>query len=902
MQINASYMIDNTFLGQYGEHGKEYLKSKAFQNYFHVSYHQARYDCVYFYGILRTVTRSGGAGRKHVLRYQSTNDGFLTWHDMLEDCEHDGSIRVRIEKLKSIVTMPYTKKFSGGLIAFVDQFQTSIEELGTLLPMYSSEDNKLEFLTTALNKSRRETSYYLDYIRDHHLTFRQACAHIRERALMNDVFDDHDGSNKRFNKAAQIQTSDKQPEDSFKQVYTIMQNWAEETGNDIHHVYATMNASQPLRESLMIPTKLWIKLAPDIKKAIVETRKSITTESSGNASKAQAIPKQYSNPAKVNHTAQSEQAGEEDDRQAHKATSHSSVQQYGLLYEDSSDEDSDEFELNERHVGMVNTGIVVHHQLPIDLVVNYATSNQAMAYADGGADSCIGGNGWVVHAYTGRKANLVGYDERNTKKDNLDICTLLTKVQPDLNKPAVILVAHEMVYNLGSSTTLISEFQVRNHGCIMDSVSKSHRLSLEGNHGTQTFYPRDDLAIPLHLKKGLMGFHISAPTKEEIDSLEHITITSDNVWNPYTHTDDNYGIDFQAQKVEANANVPCVYDPTDLDLESTKLGEVVQCPLVNANPSNLAQAVSTWHRTNYKLLDPELIQPYLAYRPLEVVKKTLEKTTQLAKMIVRFPLRRHVKARFKWANVTRINETVSTDPLFSNVKSAFDGFIGAQVFYGCTSHCINVYGIKSKGEFHLVYKDFIREHGAPSILRRDNAKEENNAEVLKMHRDLLIKDEFIEPHHPQQNPVESRAIKWLKETSLVLMNRLGVPGPLWYYMLLYLADIHNICADKYLNWSTPIEKRTGVTPDISAYLQFQFWEKLLVLDTEETWPSSKEKPVRYLGVAHNIGDILTFLVFDVSTRMVLARRVLRPATLNKRVQWDPELQSGHKHTANIGGI
>ena len=43
-------------------------------------------------------------------------------------------------------------------------------------------------------------------------------------------------------------------------------------------------------------------------------------------------------------------------------------------------------------------------------------------------------------------------------------------------------------------------------------------------------------------------------------------------------------------------------------------------------------------------------------------------------------MRRHVKARFKWNNVTRIQETVSTDPLFSNVRSAYDGYIGARSF------------------------------------------------------------------------------------------------------------------------------------------------------------------------------------------------------------------------------
>ena len=85
-------------------------------------------------------------------------------------------------------------------------------------------------------------------------------------------------------------------------------------------------------------------------------------------------------------------------------------------------------------------------------------------------------------------------------------------------------------------------------------------------------------------------------------------------------------------------------------------------------------------------------------------------------MIVRFPMRKHFKVRYKWANVTRIQETVSTDPLFSNVRSIFHGYIGAQVFYGCTSHNINVYGIKSKAAFVSVYQDFICEHGAPAIL------------------------------------------------------------------------------------------------------------------------------------------------------------------------------------------
>ena len=135
-------------------------------------------------------------------------------------------------------------------------------------------------------------------------------------------------------------------------------------------------------------------------------------------------------------------------------------------------------------------------------------------------------------------------------------------------------------------------------------------------------------------------------------------------------------------------------------------------------------ATSTWHRVIHQDIDPRLLRPYLGWRPLPVVKKTLEKTTQMVKMIIRYPLRRHVKSRFPHMNVTRIDKAVLTDPLFSNCRSMYHGYTMAQVFFGTKSHTIFMYGMRSKVEFPRAYKDYIRDHGAPSALRRDNAKEE----------------------------------------------------------------------------------------------------------------------------------------------------------------------------------
>jgi len=160
--------------------------------------------------------------------------------------------------------------------------------------------------------------------------------------------------------------------------------------------------------------------------------------------------------------------------------------------------------------------------------------------------------------------------------------------------------------------------------------------------------------------------------------------------------------------------------------------------------------------------------------------------------------------------------------------------------------------------------------------------------VEAIHRELYIKDQFSEPYYPNQNPVELNMIRYLKQTSHVLMDKTGAPPRTWYYAICYLAEIHNRTADPKLpNSITPYQMRHGVTPDISAYLQFIFWERVLYLDTEETWPNCKERPGHWLGVAHNVGDNLTFYIYDDQAKQVLARSVVCPYNDNKRVVWDP---------------
>ena len=100
-------------------------------------------------------------------------------------------------------------------------------------------------------------------------------------------------------------------------------------------------------------------------------------------------------------------------------------------------------------------------------------------------------------------------------------------------------------------------------------------------------------------------------------------------------------------------------------------------------------------------------------------------------------MRRHLKSRFQMLRHKRLNEVIATDIYFASEKS-IEGYYCAQVFFGMTSKMLHVAGMKTESEFPDVYLDFIRQHGIPSALQRDNAKSEMSQRVLQVHTGLAI--------------------------------------------------------------------------------------------------------------------------------------------------------------------
>jgi hypothetical protein len=95
----------------------------------------------------------------------------------------------------------------------------------------------------------------------------------------------------------------------------------------------------------------------------------------------------------------------------------------------------------------------------------------------------------------------------------------------------------------------------------------------------------------------------------------------------------------------------------------------------------------------------------------------------------------------------------------------------------------------------------------------------------------------------------------------------------------YLCDVHNVAANASLRYAIPMTVRHGKTIDISAFLTFRFFERVYYHNPSTSFPQTKEQTGYWLGVAHSIGDALTYYVLNDTTKRVLVRSVVRPYRL-----------------------
>ena len=488
---------------------------------------------------------------------------------------------------------------------------------------------------------------------------------------------------------------------------------------------------------------------------------------------------------------------------------------------------------------------------------------------DRGANGGMAGNDvrLISTDSAGRKADVSGIDDHEVT--NLPISTVAGLVQSD--RGPVVVLMHQYAY-YGKGPTIHSALQIEHHKNTVDD--RPRKVG-----GKQSIFTLDGYGIPLKFRNGLAYMDMSKPSDLDMENYPTVVLTSDVEWDPsqYDNELDPGDIITKDDYDDNLFNLEGDYVNRYISLLDTFGGDT---GVNDLDYSNLRFEVNAQEQTKQEL-EYQVFRPALAWAPLDVIKRTFAATTQWAQNHFREPFRRHYKSRFPALNVTRRNEPVATDTIFSDTPAILTGDTCAQLFIGRNTMFADIYGMKTDAQFVNAFEDNIRQRGAMDKLISDRAKAETSKKIKDIMRNYHIDDWQSEPHHQHQNFAENQ---WgsIKNTTNLVMERSGAPENLWLLCTQYVVYTLNRLASANLHYRTPYEALYGHTPDISSLLQFHFYQPVYYAShnpKDKKFPSSTtEKLGRFVGVAESVGDALTYMILTEDSTQLLYRSTVRPVT------------------------
>ena len=159
---------------------------------------------------------------------------------------------------------------------------------------------------------------------------------------------------------------------------------------------------------------------------------------------------------------------------------------------------------------------------------------------------------------------------------------------------------------------------------------------------------------------------------------------------------------------------------------------------------------------------------------------------------------------------------------------------------------------------------FISEYGIPDKLTMDGAAVQvgRDTTIMETVRRANIDHHISGPYRPEENPAEG-GIRELKRRFYRLINKYNIPMRLWCFVLQYVVDIMNLTVNysRYSNGRVPLEIITGITPDITEYLDFTIYGWVYY---RTDGGLGINEIGRWLGVSHRVGPAITYWVLPKS--------------------------------------
>jgi hypothetical protein len=123
------------------------------------------------------------------------------------------------------------------------------------------------------------------------------------------------------------------------------------------------------------------------------------------------------------------------------------------------------------------------------------------------------------------------------------------------------------------------------------------------------------------------------------------------------------------------------------------------------------------------------------------------------------------------------------------------------------------------------------------------------------------------------------------------MMQKHVPPRLWDFGLDWICEVSNVTVNssRYSNGRTPLEIITGITPDITEYLDFGFYDWVLFRNNAGLGTSELG---RWLGVSHRVGQLMSYWILPKSGIPVSCTTVQRLTRLEQATrEWGERMEA-----------
>jgi len=246
----------------------------------------------------------------------------------------------------------------------------------------------------------------------------------------------------------------------------------------------------------------------------------------------------------------------------------------------------------------------------------------------------------------------------------------------------------------------------------------------------------------------------------------------------------------------------------------------------------------------------------------EVAQNTVKSTTQNCIRSAIHPIECCFRTKNTTLKYNHLSCRFYSDTFFAQKPSLLQNTC-AQLFvseFGYLKFCPQ----KRKSEAPYSLQELIRDVGIPSHMHTDGAKEMTMGDWKRTCQEAGIKMTHTENRSPWQNRTEVE-IRELKRHVRRLMSRSRTPHKLWDFCCMYATELRNRLARPLpqLHGRTPYEMITGNTPDISEFLEFEWYQPVWYFEPT-TFPDQVRHLARWIGVAHRVGQAMCYWLLPKS--------------------------------------